>query len=226
MFLNIKTLFIVFLLGSLNFCLNVKLYIIMDCKNLLFDHILSNKVVDHILRYNTNIIFIALGIVFLIELNSIFKSGIALNLLESKYYKSFTLRIFNIIMMLSILIVFSFITCSIIVPINISYFIDVFNILGIIASSYTFFLILLIFYLLTFNALYSGIFYLALSALGKVIDHYLTFLAPFTFGSLNNEIRLDFEQNFINWIVLSVILMLIISFLLKKRKYQMCINVE
>jgi hypothetical protein len=131
MFLNIKTLFVVFLLGSLNFCLNVKLYIIMGYKNLSFDHILSNKVVDHILRYNTNIIFIALGIVFLIELNSIFKSGIALNLLESKYYKSFTLRIFNIIMMLSILIVFSFITCSIIVPINISYFIDVFNILGI-----------------------------------------------------------------------------------------------
>lgn len=225
-FLNIKTLFIILSLGLLNFLVNVKLNIVINYKNLSFDNILSNKVVDHILRYNTNIIFLALGIVFLIELNSIFKSGLALNLLDSDYYKPFALRVFNIIIILSILIVCSFITCSIVLPLDISYFLKGYNILGIVASSYTFFLILMTFYLVTFSALHSGLLYLSLYVFSKVVAHYLTFLSPFTYGSLNTEIRADFEHNFIQWLVLSVILTVVIIFLLKHRKYQMCFNIE
>lgn len=225
-FLNVKTLIIVFLLGLLNFWLNVKLNILIDYKNLSFDHAVTNKVIDHILRSNVNIILLALGVVFLVEINSIFKSGFALNILESQHFKHFSIRVIKIILTSSFLIVSSFITCSLIVPIDINYFLDMFNILGIIASSFTFFLILLIFYLLTFSALHSGLLYLALNVLGKVIDHYLTFLSPFTYGSLITEIRADFEHNFIQWIVLSVILTMINLFLLKHRKYQMCFTIE
>lgn len=224
--LNIKKSVIIFLIGIVYYLLNVKLGIILDFKDMEFDGQVAEKILSYLIENKINIFILTSGLVFLLEINMIFKSGTINYLLSGIHSRRFWHRVTLLCFILFIAIYLAFLLSFTILPLNINYFLNIKYFIGLFISSLQFFAILLNLYILTLDLLKAGLFWFGLNLVDKVIAHYIKSLESYTITSIMTESRLNPHVAYLAGLLLLFVLVIMTILLLKNKRYVICANIQ